>query len=1066
MSKSQDKIYGKSKLVSNKTRKSPTVQQGNVITIDNIRRKTKEENNAYLASFPELNINPVMEVDRQGNLKYQNPACQRVFPDISTLGLKHPLFSNWANVLKELQLANPGQPVVREVSVGNSFYEQVYFAINNNHIRIYGRDITKRTKAEQALQAAHETLRKSHDNSPLGIRIVSEDGKNLYANRAILDIFGYDSIEDFNTIPIKNRYTPESNAQGLRRSEQRRHGERTLFNYELGIVRKDGAIRHLQAFRSEVLWEGKQEYQTIYIDITARKKAEQALQIIQETLRKSQDNSPLGIRIVSQDGKNLYANRTALDMLGYESVEEFDTIPIKNRYTPASYAESEVRGEKRRRGEPVEDGYEINILHKDGMLRHLQVFRNEVLWEGQLQNERLYLDITDHKNAEQALQATEENFRNSIENSPIGIRIVTDDGETLYINHALLDLYGYKNIEEFKATPARSRYTPKSYLEFHDRSEKRQHGEPLPNNYEVNIVCKDGTVRHLQVFRKAVLWGGKRQYQALYLDITERKQMLTRINDLNDILQLITNINQLIVQIDNESELLQKACEQFITSRQYRLAWIGFKQENSYDILPSAMSGKDTSYLSSVRITWDNSDFGQGPTGTAIKTGKTCVIRDILHDPRFEPWRDAALSRGFKSLVALPLVIEDKVIGALTIHSLFNDAFDQKELELLTELASDLSLGIEKIRHREEHALIEQALRQERDRAQAYLDVAGVMIMVLDSEEKVILINRRGCEILGYEASEIIGKKWYTNFLPEKKRKKASDYFRRVVAGEIEPVRQYENQVITKDSQERTIVWNSVELRDDKGKIIGILCSGEDITERKQAEEALKASEEKYSTLVEESTDGILILRDRKIEFANQQILEMSGYSQNELLGKSFPELFAPEYKELLDEGYHRRKASPVVLPTDYQLEILSKSGRKIPVETKAKRIIYKDRNDAMVIIRDITERKKSEEVLKLSEQNFRNSMDSSVLGIRIMGDSANTLYANNKLLDMFGYENIDELRASPPQEHYTPESYDGFVQWHEKFLRGESLPDQLEFDIIRKDGAIRHLQIFSKNVL
>jgi PAS domain S-box-containing protein len=87
-------------------------------------------------------------------------------------------------------------------------------------------------------------------------------------------------------------------------------------------------------------------------------------------------------------------------------------------------------------------------------------------------------------------------------------------------------------------------------------------------------------------------------------------------------------------------------------------------------------------------------------------------------------------------------------------------------------------------------------------------------------------------------------------------------------------------------------------------------------------------------------------------------------------------------------------------------------------------------------------------------------------MGIRITGDSEHILYANQALLGMFGYENIEELRASPPQEHYAPESYAGFIQRKEKYARGESIPDQLEIDIIRKDGAMRHLQLSSVKVL
>ena len=114
----------------------------------------------------------------------------------------------------------------------------------------------------------------------------------------------------------------------------------------------------------------------------------------------------------------------------------------------------------------------------------------------------------------------------------------------------------------------------------------------------------------------------------------------------------------------------------------------------------------------------------------------------------------------------------------------------------------------------------------------------------------------------------------------------------------------------------------------------------------------------------------------------------------------------------------------------------------------------------------EISEQKQAKEALKLSEQNLRNSLDSSMVGIRIMGDDNSTAYANQALLDIFGYKDIEELRASPPQEHYTPESHAGFLQRHEQFARGESLPDQLEFDIIHKDGTIRHLQLSNREMI
>ncbi|PKN36893.1 MAG: hypothetical protein CVU62_12395 [Deltaproteobacteria bacterium HGW-Deltaproteobacteria-2] len=118
----------------------------------------------------------------------------------------------------------------------------------------------------------------------------------------------------------------------------------------------------------------------------------------------------------------------------------------------------------------------------------------------------------------------EENFRRSLEDLPLGVRIVTVDGETLYANKAILDIYGYDSIEELKTTPVENRYTPESFAEYQIRREKRKREDDTPSEYDIGIVRKNGEVRYIHVLRKDVLWNGEKQVQVLYSDITDRKQ--------------------------------------------------------------------------------------------------------------------------------------------------------------------------------------------------------------------------------------------------------------------------------------------------------------------------------------------------------------------------------------------------------------------------------------------------------------------------------------------------------------------------------------------------------------
>ena len=156
-----------------------------------------------------------------------------------------------------------------------------------------------------------------------------------------------------------------------------------------------------------------------------------------------------------------------------------------------------------------------DYLMKDNLIRLVSAVERE-LREAEVRKER--------KRAQEGLQIAEANFRNSLDDSPLGIRIVTAEGELLYANQAILDIYGYSSFEELKATPAKKRYTPESYAEHRERVRRRRAGEPVPSDCEISIVRKDGEIRHMMVSRRAVVWDGEIHYQTIYQDITERKR--------------------------------------------------------------------------------------------------------------------------------------------------------------------------------------------------------------------------------------------------------------------------------------------------------------------------------------------------------------------------------------------------------------------------------------------------------------------------------------------------------------------------------------------------------------
>jgi PAS domain S-box-containing protein len=151
--------------------------------------------------------------------------------------------------------------------------------------------------------------------------------------------------------------------------------------------------------------------------------------------------------------------------------------------------------------------------------------------------------------------------------------------------------------------------------------------------------------------------------------------------------------------------------------------------------------------------------------------------------------------------------------------------------------------AVENFRDLTKHKGLWGKLRQERNRAQQYLNIAGVIIVAIDEKGVVTLINKKGCDVLGYQEEEIVGNDWFGLCVPERLKKELKGVFKKLMEGNNELVEYYENPILTKTGVERIIEWHNTLLRNEKGQIIGTLSSGNDITKRKQAEAELIRSE-------------------------------------------------------------------------------------------------------------------------------------------------------------------------------------------------------------------------------
>jgi PAS domain S-box-containing protein len=206
--------------------------------------------------------------------------------------------------------------------------------------------------------------------------------------------------------------------------------------------------------------------------------------------------------------------------------------------------------------------------------------------------------------------------------------------------------------------------------------------------------------------------GHAQEFLEVNRDISSKKIMENKFRKVDRAFRTLSECNQAMVRQTEEMELLQQICRILVDVGRYRMAWVGFAEnDKNKTVIPIASAGYDQGYLDQAEITWADTEKGRGPTGTAIRTGKVIISQNALLNPAYEPWRLEGIRRGYASSISLPLIVERKITGSLTIYASEPDAFDEGEASLLSNLAENLAYGIASIRVAEQRRRTEEDLR-------------------------------------------------------------------------------------------------------------------------------------------------------------------------------------------------------------------------------------------------------------------------------------------------------------------------------------------------------------------
>ena len=209
-------------------------------------------------------------------------------------------------------------------------------------------------------------------------------------------------------------------------------------------------------------------------------------------------------------------------------------------------------------------------------------------------------------------------------------------------------------------------------------------------------------------------------------DVTARRRVQHALERATRAQRTLTAANSALMRAQREPELLQEMCTLALEIGNYATAWIGIARNDAEKTVdPVARAGDDTDDLDVLAIRWDDSEFGDGPTGRAIRRRAPVVVRNLSLDLLLPSWEDYHRQRGHRAIIALPLIESGSAFGALTLASFDPDAFDEEEVALLEQLSSDISYGIAALRNKDALRIAEQRSRDHAARLEALWKVAN-----------------------------------------------------------------------------------------------------------------------------------------------------------------------------------------------------------------------------------------------------------------------------------------------------------------------------------------------------
>ena len=830
-------------------------------------------------------------------------------------------------------------------------------------------DMTERKFVEEALKESENKFLTAFNRSPFAMAISSvTEKKYLDVNDVFIKDSGYSREEIIGKTSEELEFFSDINERDSLVEEAIRKG--FIYAKEMKLRMKSGKVLDCLISISLIQISGKPHLLTSIVDITDRKHMELAVQDSESKLSNAMKLAHLG--------HWEFDIATGLFTFNDHFYALFRTTAEKEggyTMTPPEYAnrfvhpddrgmvEVEVIKSLEHVGTEYQNQLEHRIIYADGEIGYISVrFYSIKDANGRaIKNIGVNQDITERKKADELLHEQNLLLQTLINNSPDLIYIKDEQSRFRMASNSVAEFMG--TTPEKLIGKSDFDFYPKKLAEKFYCDEKNiiESGKSLLNMEEPRLN-EDGTSTWI-LTTKVPLYSKSGKASGILgvsKDITKIKQDELSIRHLNRVYSVLSNINKAIVRIHNKKELMDEVCRIIVEDGKARMVWIGFIDENVQKVIPFSKFGFDNGYLDNIDISTLDIPTGRGPIGRCIRDDKNFFINDVKNDPRMDPWKEAALERGYNSVCSFPLKTGGKVIGAISIYANEVNFFNEDEIKLMEELAGDISFALETIELNERRKIAEQKILEDELILNALVNNIPESVLLTDIEGNIIYSNDIVAKRFGTSQEKLIGTNTFNLVEKDVGETRKMKIKEAVVSGK---------QVKFQDKRNGRYIDNYINpVFNQEGNVTRLAILGIDRTESIKADDEIKKSEQLLRFHVENTPLGVVEWdTDFRVKRWNHSAEKIFGYTESEAIGKHASFIVAPESKQVVDDSWegllnnsggfrstnsNLNKDGDIIICSWYNTPLLDKDGKVMRV---------------LSLVDDITEKVKAENELKIS---------------------------------------------------------------------------------------------------